>query len=191
MQNCLPGSVFSLSELVVIPEEGTRPSPLEQEVIALYDESHRAILRYLVSLGISPEDGEEIVQEVFFSLFRHLSQGKSRENLRAWVFRVARNLALRRYRSKRRKPEEFFGLAPAHEPVDPRPNPEERTIHSHRQRRLLAAVSGLSEREQQCLHLRAESLSYREIAEVMGIPLVTAARLIEAALTKVRRVCND
>jgi RNA polymerase sigma-70 factor (ECF subfamily) len=192
MPNLSPGSLFTLAELVGISPEAAS-SPLEQEVVRLYDESRHSLLRYVISLGIVPQDGEEIVQEVFFNLFRHLQQGSSRENLRAWIFRVARNLALRRHRSKRRKPEELFGLvlAPAVEPIDPLPNPEENAIWAHRQMRLLAALGSLPEQEQQCLHLRAEGLGYREIAEVLGIPLVTFARLIGRSLKKLRRVYED
>jgi RNA polymerase sigma-70 factor (ECF subfamily) len=46
------------------------------------------LLRYVISFGWPVEDGEDIVQEVFLALFRHLQLGRSRRNLRAWTFRV-------------------------------------------------------------------------------------------------------
>ena len=76
-----------------------------------------------MSIGIVSAESEEIVQDFFLSLFIHIQQGKPRQNLKAWIFRVARNLALRRYRSRKRKPEDLFGLRllQHRELADPRP----------------------------------------------------------------------
>ena len=75
---------------------------LEEEVVALFDQLRKPMLRYLASFGLAIQDREEIVQEVFLSLFRHLREGKSRANLRGWLFRVAHNLALKRRTQARR-----------------------------------------------------------------------------------------
>src|SRR5947209_8478195 len=44
------------------------PSPLEEEITALFDEFREALLRYLVSFGVTAQDAEEVIQEVFLSL---------------------------------------------------------------------------------------------------------------------------
>jgi hypothetical protein len=72
-----------------------KPSEIEREVIALFEQFRNPLLRYVFSFGISMHDAEEVVQEVFLSLFRHLQLGRSRTNLRGWIFRVAHNHALR------------------------------------------------------------------------------------------------
>src|SRR5262245_3102044 len=77
-------------------ESAGEGSSLEQEVTALFDDLRRPVLRYLSSLGLELQDGEEVVQEVFLSLFLHLRDGKPRSNLRGWIFRVAHNLGLKR-----------------------------------------------------------------------------------------------
>src|ERR1700728_4066591 len=76
-------------------EASLKPSERECEVIRLFEQLRNPLLRYVVSLGLSLHDGEEIIQEVFLALFRHLQLGKSRRNLCGWVFRVAHNLALK------------------------------------------------------------------------------------------------
>ena len=73
-----------------------KPTLLEEQVVALFDQMQDRLLRYLLSTGVPVQDGEEIVQEVFLALFRHLQRGKSRRNLRAWVFQVAHNLSVKR-----------------------------------------------------------------------------------------------
>src|ERR1700691_4584684 len=72
-----------------------KPSEIEREVMVLYVQFRDPLLRYALSLGIRVHDAEEVIQEVFLSLFRHLQLRRSRKNLRGWIFRVAHNLALK------------------------------------------------------------------------------------------------
>src|SRR6202050_5252808 len=72
-----------------------KPSQIECEVMELFEQFREPLLRYVLSFGISVHDAEEITQEVFLSLFRHLQLGRSRRNLRGWIFCVAHNLALK------------------------------------------------------------------------------------------------
>ena len=84
---------------------GSRPSKVEEEVVAMFEQHRGPLLRYLLSFRIAAPDAEEIVQEVFLSLFQHLRRGKSRANLHGWLFKVAHNLALKnRIRAQRQSP---------------------------------------------------------------------------------------
>jgi RNA polymerase sigma-70 factor (ECF subfamily) len=115
--------------------ESSRPSPLEDEVAGLFDQLRDRLLRYLLSLGLSIADGEEVVQEVFLALFQHLRRGKPRHNLRGWVFQVAHNLGLRRHNSARRDREnllEFGGNPAANTLTQPPPNPEDQFARNQR-----------------------------------------------------------
>ncbi len=105
----------SLSGLAFVRGEATtaRPSRLEDEVVALFDQLRAPVLRYLLSFGISVPDAEEIVQEVFLALFQHLRQKKSRANLRGWVFKVAHNSALK-HRLRPRRQADRFSYVPRH-----------------------------------------------------------------------------
>src|ERR1700689_2315765 len=73
-----------------------KPSEIEREVMELFEQFRNPLLRYSLSFGVPVHDAEEIIQEVFLSLFRHLQLRRSRKNLRGWIFRVAHNLALKR-----------------------------------------------------------------------------------------------
>ena len=63
------------------------------EATALYGELRKPLLRYLVCLGLSVDEAQDVVQEAFLSLHRHLTAGGSKENIRSWLFRVAHNRA--------------------------------------------------------------------------------------------------
>ena len=148
-----------------------RPSEIELEVMSYFEQYRDPILRYSISFGISVHDAEEVAQEVFLALFRHLQLGRSQKNLRGWIYRVAHNLALKqRYANQqfhaRTEPDEDM-----EQQHDPSPNPEEQLSFAQRRRRLLTVVHVLPETDQNCLRLRAEGLRYREIAAVLGISL--------------------
>ncbi len=179
--------VCDLPLLASSPAAGTA-GEIEQEVMALFEEYRDPLLRYAVSFGVPVPDAEEIVQEVFLSLFRHLQLGRSRENLRGWIFRVAHNLTLKRRYVNRRMPaatEEQAGLAV--EQADPGPNPEDACSEAQRQRRLLAVVQALPDMDQSCLRMRAEGLRYREIAGALGISLGSVSMSIARSLGKLIR----
>ena len=171
-----------------LAEDTVRPSRLEEEVVELFDQHRTSLLRYLLSLGCAVQDGEEIIQEVYLSLFQHLQRGKSRENLRGWLFRVAHNMALKRWQRSRRSPEvhsesgEAAGWAP-----DPAPNAEQQMVSSQKQQRLRAVLQALPEQDRACLTLRAEGLRYREIAGVLGISLGSVSQSLTRSLERLTR----
>jgi len=67
---------------------------VEKEVIGLFDRLRNPMLHYLGTFGFAYADGEEVVQEAFFSLFQHLNRATPRENLPGWLFRVAHESTL-------------------------------------------------------------------------------------------------
>jgi RNA polymerase sigma-70 factor (ECF subfamily) len=126
---------------------------------------------------------------VFLALFRHLAAGRPRENLRGWIFRVAHNQVLkRRHRAldavRRVTP---LDEAAADRHADPSPDPEGLLAARQRRERLLSVVEALPERDRACLHLRAEGLRYREIAEVVGMSLGAVASSLARSIGRLAR----
>ena len=184
------GSVRSPIEKLFSSALGGRrpvePSDLEQEVTALFDDMRTPVLRYLSSFRLSPDDSEEVLQEVFLSLFLHLRSGKPRSNLRGWVFRVAHNLGLKRLETARRNLKIISpavdGVLESH--LDTELNPEEHVSASQWRVRLLAVVDALPEQDRRCLYLRAEGLRYRDIASVLGMSLGGVAFSLKRSLSR-------
>jgi len=158
------------------------------EVTTLYRELRKPLLRYLVCLGLTNDEAQDVVQDAFLSLQRHLASDGSRENIRGWLFRVAHNQARNRQTSYHRR----FG-----EPLDgemeflsEEATPEQRVLEKEKFRRLAAAIRVLTESERECLLLRAEGLRYREIGDVLGIATSTVADTVERAIRKLAENCN-
>jgi len=165
------------------------PVPLEQELVNLFTQFRNPLLRYTYSLGLPVHDGEEVVQEVFLALFHHLRAGKPRTNLKAWVFCVGHNLALKQ-RIRNAKLDRLChpGEQAAMDRPAREPNPEEHLVGTQYRAKLLQVVEGLPETERCCLFLRAEGLRYRQIAEVLEISLGGVALALGRALDRLSKV---
>jgi hypothetical protein len=81
----LPGATWGTKYL--------EDTSLRRLVLEHYDREHVAIRRYLLFLSVDTETAQEIVQESFLKLHEHLLANDDRTNLRAWLYRVAHNLA--------------------------------------------------------------------------------------------------
>jgi RNA polymerase sigma-70 factor (ECF subfamily) len=187
----VPDSTGSLSRALTATAKTTSDSlgsEVEREVVRLFDDHRTRLLRYVLSIGLSIHDTEEIVQEVFLALFRHLRLGRPRDNLRGWLFRVAHNLALKARQAGHSRPDHAeLDEAIAASRVDPAPSPEQQFAFSQRQQCLLAAFRGLPLRDQYCLHLRAEGLRYREIADVLEMSLGAVSISLARSIARLER----
>jgi len=165
-----------------------KPSAIERELMELFEQFRAPLLRYALSFGIPVHDAEEVIQEVFLSLFRHLQLRRSRQNLRGWIFRVAHNLALKQlYANQRLRARITSDWTTAGERFDPSPDPEEQLSSAQRRHRLLAVVDALPEADRGCLWLRAEGLRYREIAAVLGMSLGAVSISLTRSLARLIR----
>jgi RNA polymerase sigma-70 factor (ECF subfamily) len=158
------------------------------EVTTLYRELRKPLLRYLICLGLTGDEAQDVVQDVFLSLQRHLASSGDHENIRGWLFRVAHNQARNRQTSYHRR----FGEALDAEMdflVD-NATPEQVVLKKEKLRRVAAAIQLLTESERECLLLRSGGLRYREIGEVLGIPTSTVGDTVERAIRKLAEKCN-
>ena len=165
-----------------------RPSPRVSldTVLHLFDECAPGLRRYVGAFGLTAEVTEDVVQEVFLQLFRHLRLGRSRANLRGWIFRVGHNQALkhREKAARRHRWEGTWDVRLVERVIDSAANPEQQLADDRRVRRLRAVVSALPERDRQCLFLRAEGLGYRDIAKTLNISLGGVAKSLARTMTR-------
>lgn len=175
---------------IALPQQldaGCDSTAVADEVTQLFAELQAPIFRYLLSIGLTAADADEMSQETFLALFHHLRRGRPRTNLRGWVFRVAHNQGLKRRQDSQRR----RGGSESPDAADDIPcstlNPEQRLQVKQRSRQVLAVVAALGPRDRYCLSLRAEGLGYREIARVLGMSLGAVSLSIQRSLTRLRR----
>lgn len=175
-----------------IAKAAERPaSTAEESVVALFDELRVPLLRYLSGFPLGTQDSEDVIQETFLALFERLRKGDSHQNIRAWLFRVAHNLALKRQLQVRKASQGSAVLTGLERAVaDPGPNPELQCALNQRQARVLAVVRALPLQDRLCLYLRAEGLRYREIAGILEISLGSVSLYLERSLARIARAAE-
>jgi RNA polymerase sigma-70 factor (ECF subfamily) len=170
----------------ILGQEGQATLRLEERITRMYDELYQPVFRYLLCRSASPVDADDIVQETFLRLYRHLNAGGREDNIRGWVFRVAHNININEIKRRNRlfsnASEEFPGLEISQ--ADRTPGPEEILLRKEKITNIHAAISTLSEQQKQCLYLRAEGFRYREIAEILEVTISTVAESLRRAIKK-------
>jgi RNA polymerase sigma-70 factor, ECF subfamily len=161
-----------------------RESPIEEFVVGLYAELRPGLLGYLRQIVGSTGEAEDIVQMAFIRLFDQLQKGSTVEDWRSWMYKVSRNLAIDYLRHQDR------GEAAATEWMAERERSEAgATVEDQMGRReqVKILLSELNERERHCLLLRADGLSYKEIAEVLEISTKSVSVYLARGLKKFRQ----
>jgi RNA polymerase sigma-70 factor (ECF subfamily) len=143
----------------------------------LFQQHGTAVYRFVSVLVRHHQDAEDVVQETFLKLLRHLDAGGDETNLRGWLFTVAAHAARDRQRGRAR----WVPWLPAHETQVPPPMlPDE----DGRLKDARDALRSLPGRDRLLLALRAQGLSYRDIASAAGIKPASVGRLLARAVDR-------
>ena len=157
------------------------------EVYRLSSGRLRALLRRL----LPPEEVDDVLQDVFLSVWRARSFDATRASAVTWLLTIARNRAYDRLRSQRTRWHRFESLA-EHDEVDPAPSPLDRRDEREARRRLLVVLRTLNPRQQAALvGIYREGLSYAELAARTGEPVSTVKSLVQRTLRLLRRSLRD
>jgi len=173
---------------VVLPAEQSRVR-MQDEVAQLFEEMREGVFRYTLSLGLYPPQAQEATQEVFLRLYTALKRAEPIQNRRAWVVRVAHNLALK-LRTQQNAQAPFEPEIEARV-ADASLNPEQSLLERERMSRFHHAMENLSEQQRRCLHLRLEGLRYPEIASVLGISASAVGEFLRRAIVKLRKAAHE
>lgn len=194
----MPGS--KIQNAIGLPFPATLPrdadvdaAAVAERVLALFDETGPGLRRYVGSFRLGAAATEDIVQEVFLALFRHLSLGRPDSNLKGWLFQVAHNLARKQQTRalRRTRVEDPWDALAVERALDGTPDPEAQLASRERRRTLSTVLRGLPERDRQCVALRAEGLSYRDIAKALGISLGSVAKSLVRAISRLMAVDTE
>lgn len=165
---------------------------VKERVSQHYVDLNDAVFRYLAYGCRNASDAEEITQETFLRLFRALDRQETIDNVRHWVFKVARNLMLDRAKHLRRIAPKVCDMpkdADAHV-RDPRPTPEEAMLEEARQTSLRLAIEGLTPLQRECVHLRSQGLRLREIGDILKMDVRRVAEALQRAVVNLKRAVD-
>jgi len=155
---------------------------MEREMAELYRSHAPGLQRYAFRLIHDVGGAQDALQEVFLRYFVARSEGRKFDDAKAWLFRVLRNYLLDTLKSATVKNE--VAIDGIHDPADNYNDPERHYQHAEMARELTRM---LAPRELECVRLRAEGLSYDEVADVLGLQQGTVGATLARAHKKIRR----
>jgi RNA polymerase sigma-70 factor, ECF subfamily len=144
---------------------------------SLYEAHGPALLVYLRRLAGGRDAAEDLLHETFVCALRRPDRMASVVTPRAWLFTIARNLAVSSLRRRR-------GIAAALENVAERTEAEDPRLDQMR-----TAITSLPPLLREAIELRLhQELSYEEIAAVLSIPVGTVRSRLHTAVRQLREV---
>ncbi|MGV3709909.1 MAG: RNA polymerase sigma-70 factor [Gemmatimonas sp.] len=153
----------------------------------LFRATHPALVQFATRYAGDHARAEELVQDVFFSIWQAGTQWTPQGSVRAYLFRAVRNRALNLVRRDaiEKDWETHIGHADEHAPATDSIVAE--LAHEELVTRAHIAIDSLPERCRLVMHLRwREQMSYAEIAEVMGIGVKGVENQLARGLRAVR-----
>jgi RNA polymerase sigma-70 factor (ECF subfamily) len=129
-------------------------------------------------------DAEDLVQETYLRAYRGYGNFEAGTNLRAWLYRILTNTYINSYRAKQRRPDEsnledvedlylYRRLGAVEEALASR-SAEDELMDLFTDDQVKAALDSLPEQFRIAVYLAdVEGFSYKEIAEILEIPIGT------------------
>ena len=151
------------------------------------------IFNYVRALTANDADADDVAQETFIRAFRSIKQFRGDSSFMTWLYQIATNVA-RTHLGKRTRQSAVWGRRieaeeMAHDVASSVDRVEEAVIQRDA---LDRALSNLSETLRAPLILHdVEGLGYREIAEVLDVPIGTVMSRLFRARQRLRPLLSD
>ena len=132
----------------------------------------------------NPADAEDLVQETYLRAYRGFGGFKEGTNLKAWLYKILTNTFINTYRAKKRRPDEtelddqeefaLFRRIGGLEAAAAARTPESEVLDAMPDEAVKEALEALPEQFRMAVLLAdVEGFSYKEIAEIMDVPVGT------------------
>ncbi len=129
-----------------------------KQFIHIISEHQRIIYKVARIYRDTPEDREDLFQEIIYQLWKAYPTYQKKAKVTTWMYRIALNTAVAKYRKKRIVTEAIL----------PERAIAETSEHPERER-LYRAISTLNEADKAVITLYLDDYQYEEIADMLGI----------------------
>lgn len=145
----------------------------------------KGIYNYGLRMLSNPDDARDLMQEVFISVYRNLSNYRGEGSFKSWLYRIAHFRCVEFYR--RKKPTQ--GLEDAPEIEDDSQCPEQHTFMLQDGKQLLQAMQHLPLAQKSVVELKFfGNFTFDEIASQLGVSSNTVKSRLYTALDKLKHL---
>lgn len=151
------------------------------------------LYRYMLRMVRQPAEAEDLFQQTWLKVVEKIRSFDERRNFDAWLFTLARNLAIDHLRRIRPQSldEPLAGSEPGETMADRIPSrdcaPFDRALAAERQMQIAEAMETLPMMYREVLTLRFEDeMKIEEIAQVTGMPVSTVKTRLRRSLEQLR-----
>lgn len=172
----------------VSQEPGGQTSRVQQHAVvdAAWDAYRAEIFNFLRHVTRDESAAEDLLQETFLRLTREVAGGRVPDQTRAWLYRVASNLATSRGRRIATVVRWLAAHGSREAQGPPVESPEAHSLRRERTSALDAALATLSADARTALVLSGEGFSGREIAATIGRSHAATRTMLSRARVQVR-----
>jgi RNA polymerase sigma-70 factor (ECF subfamily) len=161
-----------------------------RDVLPLVDQLYRAALRYTRR----PADAEDLVQETMVKAYTGFHGYRDGSNVRAWLFRIMTNIWISSYRSAQRRVEEVLSadVAEVWPTAGGNPSAELAVLEEMGDDEVRDALQALPEAQRLVVYYAdVEGFRYKEIAEILDVPLGTVMSRLHRGRANLRALLMD
>ncbi len=159
----------------------------------LFDRYHASVYNFARTMLGDSGAAEEVLQETFLTVAQTAKTYRPSGRFRAWAMRIVRNRCLNRIEAERARRELVAaGGFGAVEPAADDPDPSEQVRADEETAAIRAAIATLPDRQREAIALYAfEQMRYREIADVLDVPINTVKTLIHRARASLAQMLDS
>ena len=151
----------------------------EQSYRRFVKQYERLVFFILNKLIDNEEDIEDLAQDIFMKIFKHLSKFKFESKLSTWISQIAYRESINYLRKHKGLNDRKTNLDEGFSLADMSPNPEELNISKDLSTKVRMGIKKLPEHYRQVLVLyHLEEFSYPEIGQITGMPEGTVKNYI-------------
>ena len=165
-------------------------SPADTAAFERFWQPHRArVWRLVARLAGNVDLADDLTQEVSLRAFQGFGGFRSGASGYTWLYRIAVNVVLRH---RERLAPDTISWDGALQVADPSLNPQAALLQSEIRPLVWAALGRLPEEQRTAIILSVyEELKYREIADVLEIPLGTVKSRLHVGMARLREELKD
>lgn len=172
-----------------------RKKRFERDALQYMNQLYAAAMRYTKN----PEDAQDLVQDTYAKAYTSFHQFEPGTNLKAWLYRVLTTTFINTYRKDQRRPQtsdselEDWQIAEASSHTsDQGKSTEDVVLENLPDSDIKNALAEIPEEFRMAVFLAdVEGFSYKEIAEIVGVPAGTVMSRLHRGRKQLREKLTD